>query len=101
MKKDWVVAFGTEKFYLTTEDMDFYRQGLLGGKKFIALKSGMVLSDKALYIANVDNFEETKMIDKGKTQCEYGRWHSGSCSCEFKYEVIDGKAVKRLKNELI
>ena len=101
MKKEWVVAFGTEKFYLTTEEMDFYRQQLLEGKRFIALKSGMVLSDKALYIASVGQLDEADRLEDGKWQCERcGTWHNPAtaiCACNYDFQITDGKAVKTLK----
>lgn len=104
MKKNWIVAFGTEKFYLTDEEMSFYRQQLLDGKKFIALKSGMVLSDKALYIASTEQFREADMLEEGKWQCVAGIWHPNSqknCICQYKYEVVDGVAIRTKLGELM
>jgi hypothetical protein len=96
--KEWVVAFGTEKFYLTTEDKEFYTQCLVKGQKTIVLKNGMVLSDKYLYIAHSKSFEETKELDEGKWECVHGKWHPKSfsnCTCQAKYTLLpDGKTYQ-------
>lgn len=82
--KNWIVAFGTEKFYLTEEEAKYYMQALAQGKKFILLKSGRMLSDKALYIVPTDTFKETEMLEAGKWQCAYGNWHTKGFPCYCK-----------------
>lgn len=98
--KKWIVAFGTEKFYLTTEEKDFYTQSLVKGQKTIVLKNGMVLSDKYLYIAPSKAFDETKALDEGKWECEHHKWHPknvSKCTCVVKYQLLpDGKTYKEI-----
>ena len=96
--KDWIVAFGTEKFYLTTEDKEFYTQCLVKGQKTIVLKNGMVLSDKYLYIAPSKAFEETKALDEGKWQCNNGKWHRGNvCNCQAQYRFLPDGSAEEIK----
>lgn len=64
--KNWIVAFATEKFYLTEDEANFYMQELAKGTKFVYLKSGLMLSDKALYVIPSKKFEEADLIEAGK-----------------------------------
>lgn len=98
MKKDWVVAFGTEKFYLTSEDARFYSEQIARGNKFVVLKNGMVLSDKCLYVAPSEKLEEGDLLESGKWQCDSGKWHSKGARCECGKEyVIGSDNVARLQ----
>lgn len=50
MELVWEVAFGTERFYLTNDEKEFYVGELKKGSKFVELE-GLVLTDRPLYIA--------------------------------------------------
>ena len=106
--KNWVVAFATEKFYLTNEDAEFYRNSLAKGQRFVVLKNGLILSDKCLYMANTDTFTETAKREQDKWQCTAGQWHSKEidyCVCKGEYlpkpngfvAIGDTKKLKELE----
>ena len=96
--KNWIIAFAVEKFYVTEEDAKFYMEQVASGKKFIALRNGMMLSDRALYIIPSDVIEESKQLAEGKQRCEFGKYHTGDCHCSFVYEIENGVAVKKPKS---
>lgn len=91
--KNWIIAFATEKFYVTKEDADFYASKVAQGAKFVALKNGMMLSDKALYIVDSQIIESSKKIESGQWQCEAKKWHNKgvSCYCNVEWKEIDGR----------
>lgn len=93
--RDWIIAFATEKFYVTEEDAHFYMKQVATGKRFVALKNGMMLSDRALYVIPAQTIEDSKKIESGKWKCNSGVWHSNEviCHCEEEMKIIDGAAV--------
>lgn len=95
--KNWIIAFATEKFYVTEDDAKFYMQEIAKGTRFVALKNGMMLSDRALYVIPSNVIDDSKKLESGKWQCETGNWHHKDlkdCVCKIRYEIVDGKAVR-------
>lgn len=99
MKKDWVVAFGTEKFYITESDARFYVEQLASGAKFVVLKSGMVLSDKCLYVVKAETFDESDKLEAGKWQCKFNKWHSkeAECFCDIDFKKLPSGKIEMVK----
>lgn len=92
---NWIIAFATEKFYVTEEDARFYMKQVATGKKFVALKNGMMLSDRALYVIPAKTIEESKLLESGRWQCVSGKWHSkwATCMCDKVIEIENGIAT--------
>lgn len=92
---NWIIAFATEKFYVTEQDAEFYMKQVATGKKFVALKNGMMLSDRALYVIPTQVIEDSKKLEAGKYMCESGKWHSkgATCVCKRYFEIEGGLAT--------
>lgn len=96
MKKQWIVAFGTEKIYLTNEEAEFYMGELRKGQHVVMLRSGKILTDKFLYMIPLEVKEESDLLEVGKWECDFGEWHSKGyeCTCGNEYEYLEDGTVR-------
>lgn len=100
MEKNWILTIGIDKYYLTEQEKEFYLTSISKGSKYVAIDENKLLGINFQSLVNKKAIEETEMLEKGKTKCKYGKWHSGSCSCNIEYEIVDGKAIPKEINFL-
>lgn len=83
--KPWVIVIGIDKFYLTEEEKTYYLKAVGSGVKFVDL-GDKILGTNFQYMAKDSAYEETKMIEEGKYQCKFGKWHTNGweCTCSTK-----------------
>jgi hypothetical protein len=95
MKKDWVMAYGIERFYLTAEEADYITEQMLEGKQIIILKNGMRLFKHPTYIIPMKSFQDAEKIQAGRWECDSGNWHerNAECFCNSQY-ITEGNTIK-------
>lgn len=99
MKKDWVLTIGIDKYYLTSEQKEFYLKSIADGNKYVVIDN-KYLGVSFQSLVHKDVIEETKMINDGKYRCVYNKWHPNgvSCSCRYSYKIEDGKAIRIIED---
>lgn len=100
MEKNWILTIGIDKFYLTEEQKDFYLESVGEGSKYVVIDNKYLGVNFQSLVSKV-TVEETKMLESGKSLCDYGKWHWNlrDCACSWNYEIEDGRAVKVLQEE--
>jgi len=92
--KNWILTIGIDKFYLTEKEKVFYLESIDKGAKYISI-GDKILGTTFQTLINKSVIEETKALNEGKKQCEYGKWHdkNASCFCGTRWIMsIDGVA---------
>jgi len=95
----WRLTIGTNHYYLTKEEKDFYLNSLASGQEYVVM-GNKVLSSRFMDLVSDDALEETKNIDEGKYLCAFGKWHVNKteCHCGESY-IFDKKTNKYIVSE--
>lgn len=84
----WRLTIGTNHYYLTAEEKDFYMACLSRGEQYAQMKD-KILSTRFMDLVSTDTIDSTELMDKGKWKCDFGYWHEKGVSCNHanKYEL--------------